>query len=368
MRPFVVTLALALTVVVGVNAAATWDQRRREERHRAAAARLGPGVVMAFEGQVDERRFQQARLEVIPRARLVAFGSSRVRDVSAEVAGAAPGEFYNLGMSAATVEDYIALWSLLVRRGNAPDVAVFSVDAWVFSGSHEQVRWLALAPEVARFLDEAPGARGIALLGGRFRYLWYRAKEFLSFSVLRASMRDLDRAIAGRKQRGDDLLQTLSGGLVAEGAVAGRQAIRADGSVIRPAEMRERPPDRVREEVVRHVGAGPYGLVDFRWDPTRAARLERLWRDMRAAGVRLVVYMPPYHPAAWALLRKDSRYAAVLDKTASFLTELSARAQARFLDASDPSSIPCAEEEFYDAQHAGVQCLARLWSRLLPGR
>ena len=67
-----------------------WDRQRREGRQRAAAARLAPGLAMAFDGQVDERRFQQARLEVIPAPRIVAFGSSRVRDVSGEAFQAAP--------------------------------------------------------------------------------------------------------------------------------------------------------------------------------------------------------------------------------------------------------------------------------------
>src|SRR5262245_15409911 len=111
MRPFVVTLAMALALVVAVNGVATWDRARRDRQLEAGAAHLAPGLVVAFDGQVDERRFQQVRLDVIARPRIVAFGSSRVRDVSGEMAGAAPGEFYNLGVSAAGVEDYIAFWS-----------------------------------------------------------------------------------------------------------------------------------------------------------------------------------------------------------------------------------------------------------------
>ena len=38
----------------------------------------------------------------------------------------------------------------------------------------------------------------------------------------------------------------------------------------------------------------------------------------------------------------------------------------RFVDASDPASIPCGEAEFHDLQHARGACLGRLWRRLLP--
>jgi hypothetical protein len=147
--------------------------------------------------------------------------------------------------------------------------------------------------------------------------------------------------------------------------VDGREAIRADGSVIRPAPPAGRTVAAVREEVVRHVASGPYGLVEFEWDAGRAARLERLWRQMRARGVRLIVYMPPYHPAAWARLRADPRYAAPLGASAAFLGRLARAVDAPFTDASDPASIPCPEEEFTDVQHARPECLARLWARLL---
>jgi hypothetical protein len=97
-----------------------------------------------------------------------------------------------------------------------------------------------------------------------------------------------------------------------------------------------------------------------------AAALERLWRDMRARGVELVVYAPPYHPAAWEALRRDPRYRGVLDSSAAALTRLAGAVGARFLDASDPAAIPCGEAEFYDMQHATPACLGRLWARLLP--
>ncbi len=44
---------------------------------------------------------------------VVAFGSSRVWELSTAVVGTQRGDFYNAGLAAATVEDYIVLWSVL---------------------------------------------------------------------------------------------------------------------------------------------------------------------------------------------------------------------------------------------------------------
>ncbi len=365
MRWFAVTVLASLALVIAVNGVATLDRARQDARLRAAAATLRPGLAMVFGGFVDERRLQKARLEVIERPRVTVFGSSRVREMSGALVHAAPGTFYNLGLSAAAVEDYIGLWSLIEERGIRPRIAVFGVDAWVFNVNHEQRLWHALAPEVSRFQGGVTGGDW-----ARWRRLrqaldgWEQAKELLSYTVLETSLRDLERTVVRRKRRGDDLLRALAGDLVPEPAIDGQRAIRADGSVIVP------PPDatpaQIREAVLHHVRTGPYGLVDFRWNPEAAAALERLWREMRARGVDLIVYTPPYHPAAWEVLRREPHYRAALDSTAVFLARLTTQVGARFLNASDPAVIPCGEAEFYDVQHATAPCLERLWKRLFP--
>jgi len=365
-RPFVLALGLLLALVLAVNGLAAGDRRQQERRMREAAAALRPGLAMQFDGYVDERRFQAARLGVITRPRLVAFGSSRVRDVAGTLVGAAPGEFYNLGMSAATVEDYIALWSLLKRQGKIPEVAVFSIDVWIFSRTHGQVRWLALAPEVTRFLAAAGAGPGASWLPAQEAlYWWLQARDLLSYAVLRRSLQDLERVLAGRKRRGDDLLKALARDLVPEGEVAGRQGIRADGSVMRSTPDRELTAAQLREEAARYVASGAYALEGFRWDAERAAWLDLLWRDMRGQGVRLLAYTPPYHPTAWERLRGNPDYAAAVDGSAEFLRGLADRTGARFLDLSDPAAIPCLAHEFYDAHHPRPACLGRIVARLM---
>ncbi|SRR6266851_2074190 len=111
-------------------------------------------------------------------------------------------------------------------------------------------------------------------------------------------------------------------------------------------------PAQVREVALHHVANSPYGLVDFRWNREAAVSLERLWRDMRARGVELVVYTPPYHPTAWEALHREARSRAALASTAAVLTRLAVQVGARSLDASDPTVIPCGAAEFYDMQHA----------------
>jgi hypothetical protein len=46
------------------------------------------------------------------------------------------------------------------------------------------------------------------------------------------------------------------------------------------------------------------------------------------------------------------------------LDDLAARHGARVLDFSDPASVPCAEAEFLDGNHARESCLGRMIAKV----
>ncbi len=340
MRPFLITATILLIVVLAVNGIAAWDQRALETRIRAAAIRFGPGQALLASRYVDERRLQKARIESISRPQVVAFGSSRVRPISTDTLGLPREGFYNTGMGEATVEDYIALWWNLRVARKTPEVAIFSIDAWIFNESYDQLHWLSFSPDVNLFLEQARETRfarwGIAQ---EALYRWYQAKEMLSYTVLKASLKELERMQAGRKKRGIEVYQALTNDIVPESAVAGRSAIRADGSVIPPASARDQSSAALKEKAVQYMSPAPRGLANFRWDTRRGRRLELLWADMRSHGLRIVAFLPPYHPVVWERMRQDRRYESALEEANGFLTGLSSRLGVRFLDASDPASI-----------------------------
>jgi hypothetical protein len=364
-RAFGATVALLLAVVVAVNGLAAWDRLTHERRVRAAAVQLQPGQALLGYRDSDERRFQQARLEVVPRPRVVAFGSSRIMSASTAMLGVGSGEFYNAGLSGGTVEDFIVLWSVLERRGALPDTVVLAIDNWEFNRMHPQLRWLEWADEVSRFdagtASRAPFTRAL----GPAMYRWYQLKELLSYSVFKASLGELRRLSRGRPRRGAEIVESLRRDLVLESDVAGRRALRADGSIMYERAYLDQRAEQVRGEAMRYAASFRGNLGDFQWDGERAARLELLWRDMRAHGVRVVAYLPPYHPAAWAMLSRDPRNAAAVTATATFMTRLADRTGARFANFTDPASIPCVEEEFLDGSHSRDSCVERILRRLL---
>jgi hypothetical protein len=361
MRPFVAVVALVLGLVVTVNGLAVWDRARHERRIERAAAAFSSGQALLGYRDTDERRFQKARLAVIPRPRIVVFGSSRVMTISTAMMGAAPGEFYNAGLSGGTVEDFIVMWSTLKASGRIPEVAIFGIDNWEFNRSHPQVRWLAWADDVARFVETTEGSGGWRR-ADEVLYRWYQLKDLVSFSVLRRSLGDLRRLRLDREPRGAELVRSLADQLVDERRIDGRRALRADGSLVYDAAYEARRPDQVRPDALDFVTQHHANLGRFAWDGERARRLDLLWRDMRAHSVQIVAYLPPYHPLVWDSVRRDDRAMAGLAQTRAVLAGL-AGPRSDVHDLSDPASVPCAESDFLDGTHARAACMARVLAR-----
>ncbi len=353
MRVFTVTLGTLLALVVSLNAAATWSRWRDDASIQSVPAALRAGEAVLDYRNVDERRFQRTRVSVIARPRVVAFGSSRVMQATGAMVGVEPQAFYNLGMSGGTLEDHVALWELLRRQAKIPELAIFSIDPWVFNAEFQEVRWLSLSAEV-----EAFSARG----GGRWVEVavasWNQAKELVSYQVLRDSARRLRRAVRNRPAA---MAGTV---IVPEAAVGDRQALRADGSLIYDGTFQRRDLLEIHDEAVRWAATGGAGLARFRSNPEHVRLLEALWRDLRARGVRIVAYTPPYHPAAWRVLESDARQRQALDQVRAILVGLAARTGAGFSDFADPAAVPCGAEEFFDPQHPRPACLQRLLRRL----
>jgi hypothetical protein len=360
-RPFVVVVALLLVLIVTVNGVAVWERARHEVRLERAAAVFSPGQALLGYRDTDERRFQKARLAVIPKPRIVIFGSSRVMTISSQMLGAAPGEFYNAGLSGGTVEDFIVLWSTLKAGGKLPEVAVCQFDNWEFNASHPQVRWLVWADDVSRFVETTEGARGWQG-AAPLLYRWYQLKDLLSYSVLKRSFGDLQRVRRHREPRGAELLQSLSDQLVDERQIDGRRALRADGSLVYEAAYEGRTVDEARADALDFVRLHHANLRAFTWDAERARRLDLLWRDMRAHGVRIVAYLAPLHPVVWDSVRRDDGAMAGLARTHAALAAL-AGPQAKVHDLSDPASVSCTESDFLDGTHVRAACLTRVLAR-----
>jgi len=333
MKVFTVVLVVLLAVGVGVNVAAMCGRRF-----------IDPATAMMLYRNVDDRLAKKAAIMLRPRPRVVVFGSSRALGITSRATGVTSDQFLNAAVGGAAVEDYAALWRVLEQHGKVPEIALFSIDPWVFSRTQPPPRWRSLAPEVAASLGQSVEGAPVPTVAEEIRYRWDAFTELFSFNVLRASARDLRRLWRARARSAE-----------AAAAMADEDYGR-HWPALSPAELRRRAIEYGRE------GGG---VPDPHWDERRAAWLKRLWAAMRARGVRIVAYVPPYHPDALAAVREDPAHRAFLEAVDRFLVGVAGTLGVTFVDVADPATIPCAADEFWDGHHAKTACLDRLTSRLL---
>jgi hypothetical protein len=70
----------------------------------------------------------------------------------------------------------------------------------------------------------------------------------------------------------------------------------------------------------------------------------------------------------WDLIRRDPKLVEALHETGAFLTALAARFGIQLLDLTDPASVACTEDDFFDGNHVRRSCLTRIVARALtPG-
>ena len=98
-------------------------------------------------------------------------------------------------------------------------------------------------------------------------------------------------------------------------------------------------------------------------DPERLARLELLWRDMRARGSSWSPTCRPFIPSRGT----TSTATRTSGPHCKSRPRSSRHSRASWGSASepDPASVPCTEEEFLDGTHARDSCLTRIVQRML---
>ncbi|ADV66758.1 SGNH/GDSL hydrolase family protein [Deinococcus maricopensis] len=102
------------------------------------------------------------------------------------------------------------------------------------------------------------------------------------------------------------------------------------------------------------------GLSAQRW-----AYLETLVREVQADGGQVDIWISPLHPDTAALLRRETRYAALLAETRAHLQGLARRTGVRVADYSAPQRFGADAQDWFDCAHLDNRGAALLTDHLL---
>lgn len=324
-------LGLAAAINMTVDPAGFFDSGKRET---LTAQRLLAGEDVALERQVDDRLVARAIIETLAAApETVMIGSSRIAVFSG--AHFEADRFRNFTLIEARVEDYIAVLGGLAQKNLLPKTVIIGLDPWAFNAANRSVLW---QPLQARY-ESARNAWGLTCLPAAPVEADNKALRALSLGYLIDSLGEL-----GRRYRERDTLKPQ----------AARIVLRADGSMRFP----EKALDHAAiAALAASIGVKPpQPVANFsRLDPCYASVITALAQQLKKAGVRVVFYFPPYHPAAYGVIRDTAILAMI--PAAEQLARSIAMAEAAIVAGSyDPAQSGCAAEQFLDWHHFDAAC------------
>jgi hypothetical protein len=300
------------------------------------ATALAEGLTVGVESNLNERALKRALVAAQGSNRAtVVLGSSRVMEIGERLVGP---DVVNLGVSGASIEDFVALIQLYRTRGITVPRYLIGLDPWILNENSEQDRWIEFSEEFETFEGSRPRSR------------WHEIGRLLSPNYFRFSV----DALWGRLFQGEVEFKTFSDGHAAPGTFI----FLPDGSIRYGAAYREVSAAEVMEKARAYTLGTVYSLDGF---TALSSRLQDLLTELvaavRADGSEIELLLVPYHPLVYDVLGADPKY----EQVAAF--EAWVQDQARSLDiplrgALDPSRLGLGNRDFYDGMHVRDEALA----------
>ncbi|MBI3160794.1 MAG: hypothetical protein HYZ26_14440 [Chloroflexi bacterium] len=321
------TLPLA-ALVAGVNYRADPASLFRHDYERAMAARLLAGEALGVNRNYDDRLLVRLLAEGrdAPPA-LVVLGSSASLELTADDFCAGTAGFWNVSVSGAGLNDYLALVEVLRVNEQWPQRIVLEITPRLLQANPNEVRWQTLRGEyaamVAALYPESPQpAAGAWLPPG--------LGELFSPAYFQESL----AALISRRGEDADPFR-----------IGERKAVKL------PQGAQVYPPALVPDAAGVQALVNSY-LVEYpSWpapDPGRQETLRRLVDYLAGQGVEVSIYFPPFHPAVYAAWGGDR---IAVQAYEAFVAELAAAGGASLLGRHDPAPFGLTAADFRDGVH-----------------
>jgi hypothetical protein len=328
-----------------------------EEREAALARTLATGRSVAAGFAFDEPRLQKFLAEGRSHAPdVLVLGSSRTMMLSRPAFGG--HEVVNASISSASLEDMIALFELYEEHGLRPRIVLVGIDPWALNGSLRnpsvslEAELHAGLRRLGRFFDSDYGSvpAGVGR-SGRWLRLASPAYFQASFSLLITGFQ------LGARGEAEATAKAPSSAAPDAGA-----AILPDGS----REWSSVAEGRSRDAVVAMAAAeGARSPAYLQAAPVseRILLLQAFLDFAARLGVRTLVWLPPYAPAAYSRLVTEGRGRGISQGEEAVRSLATARGLT-VLGSYDPAPSGVSDADFIDSHHmrrdAGNLCVARL--------
>ena len=277
----------------------------------------------------DERILQRewiSKIESSPD--IVVLGSSRSMMIRAK--DFKNKKLINNSVSGASVQDLIAIYQLYKSNKILPETFIIGLDPWIFNENNGQTRWLSLKQEYSFFFDENID-RNLNC---------EKLKQLVSISYFQSSFKmGLEKIL---KKNVDpiatDKIYNRNDSKLFDGSVTYNKKY-TESSNYKTVNMRAL--ESVKSEI--------YSLNKFEdISPELFSEFEKLCMEILHNDIRLLIWIPPYHPLVYEKLKK--KYEIVLELENQILKFTKSK-NIVCSGGLNPAKFGLISENFYDGMH-----------------
>ncbi len=246
--------------------------------------------------------------------------------------------FYNASVAGGSVEDFLAIYQLMLNTGHEPKTVILDISPWVFNRNNGQTRWRSLRTEYFDALERIGVEPDWQEYVRSFDFNKYSA--LLSLPYLQESLRWLTRE---KEYYATPLEYT------------GEFVKQSDGSLVY-GEFEE---NRTPAEISILAQNTSQKLPEFdELDPYLMLLFEHFVAQLKQDGVELVFYLAPYYPELYTFEKLNA------PAVEAYLVTFASQNGIPVFGSFDLAKVGCSEEEFYDPVHPRPSCVDKLGLQL----
>ena len=305
----------------------------------------GHSITATSKYEYDERLLTQQYISHMTSKKQVAvIGSSRVMLIDSDFWGGRT--FFNAWFPSAQLDDLVLAYGFFREKNMVPDTVLIGIDPWIFDSS--QLQYLGGHKQFKEVYDRTVAHMGRWSQGLQLNPIAWIPQQWqaiFSFSYFQDSIKYL-------RERKGSLKDMVKKGYVLTGSKINKFfTIWYDGAYFPPLDG-EISKDEVRKMIVSDSIEEP-----FRLDASNMERFEALVDLMIKDGVKVIFYLPPFHPTTFKIYNGEnpgfsSRYVkGNVDKIEKYCRSLAASRQISVVGSYDPRKLNMTEDRFYDSRH-----------------
>lgn len=318
------------------------------EQELGAATALAERRYVVGAAHLDVRLMQRYLTVLIRRQPgVLILGSSRSWEIGSNIFPLS--RTLNQSLPAADFDDMEGLLAMWRARKLLPKKVVMGIDPWMLN----QARTTGLGyvkPSIAYDGDINTATSSKPLT-------WRSVKAMFSLQYFFDSF----RAWRSRTGSADGITYRL-----ADSDDSDHDVLRPDGTFKNRLSAFERPVAEVEFAAARHGRDKAFwGLENFSAiDQAALAKFDALLDLLQTNGTKVVIFLPPYYPAAYRTIQAHEKYRMVL-VVESTVRSIAKKRGLTVVGSYDPVQANCSNAEFFDHHHPHPSCVKRAF-RMAP--